>query len=61
MASDILIYRSTHVPVGVDQVQHLELTNKIRERFNKVVKEQYFPHVKYVEAPRTKVMSLQNP
>lgn len=61
MASDILLYRSTHVPVGVDQLQHLELTNKIRERFNKVVKERYFPHVEYVEAKKAKIMSLTQP
>lgn len=61
MASDILLYRSTHVPVGVDQLQHLELTNKIRERFNKVVKEKYFPHVEYVEAKKAKIMSLTQP
>src|SRR5262249_40403176 len=34
MAADILLYRATRVPVGVDQVQHLELTREICRRFN---------------------------
>ncbi len=36
MAADILIYRSQIVPVGKDQVQHLEMTRDIAERFNRV-------------------------
>lgn len=51
MASDILIYRATHVPVGKDQLQHLELANKLRERFNKIVGLDYFPHIHYVQGP----------
>jgi tryptophanyl-tRNA synthetase len=61
MASDIMLYRSTHVPVGVDQVQHLELSNKITERFNKLFKISYFPEIKYIESPQPKVMSLTDP
>lgn len=34
MAADILLYRATHVPVGEDQRQHLELTRDLAERFN---------------------------
>ena len=34
MASDILVYRATHVPVGEDQKQHLELTRDIAQKFN---------------------------
>lgn len=34
MAADILIYRATHVPVGDDQKQHLELTRDIAQKFN---------------------------
>jgi len=34
MAADILLYRATHVPVGVDQEQHIELTRDIARRFN---------------------------
>ena len=36
MASDILLYQTTHVPVGEDQVQHLELSRDIAERFNRL-------------------------
>lgn len=35
MAADILLYQATHVPVGEDQTQHLELTRDVAERFNK--------------------------
>ena len=35
MASDILLYDTTHVPVGEDQKQHLELTRDIAQKFNK--------------------------
>lgn len=38
MASDILLYRATDVPVGVDQAQHIELAKKLAERFNSVCK-----------------------
>jgi tryptophanyl-tRNA synthetase len=34
MAADILVYRATHVPVGDDQKQHLELTRDIAQKFN---------------------------
>src|ERR1041384_1795946 len=34
MAADILVYRATHVPVGDDQKQHLELTRQIAQKFN---------------------------
>src|SRR5829696_8904036 len=36
MAADILLYRATHVPVGDDQKQHVELTRDIAERFNRL-------------------------
>jgi tryptophanyl-tRNA synthetase len=34
MAADILLYKATHVPVGEDQKQHLELTRDIAQKFN---------------------------
>ena len=34
MAADILLYRATHVPVGDDQKQHLELSRDIAQKFN---------------------------
>jgi len=43
MAADILLYRSTHVPVGEDQRQHLELTRKIAQIFHNQYKTKIFP------------------
>ena len=41
MASDILIFNSTHVPVGSDQLQHLEMTRDIAQRFNHLYKKTF--------------------
>ena len=41
MASDILIFNSTHVPVGPDQLQHLEMTRDIANRFNHLYKKTF--------------------
>lgn len=46
-AADILIYRSHVVPVGEDQVQHIEMTRDIAERFNRVYKTDIFPVPNY--------------
>ena len=43
MATDILIHRSTKVPVGKDQEPHLEITKKYARRFNNLYKVEYFP------------------
>ncbi len=43
MAADILIYLATHVPVGEDQKQHLELTRDIAQKFNNDFKNDLFP------------------
>ena len=44
MAADILLYKATHVPVGADQKQHLELTRDIAQKFNKDFKcKDFFP------------------
>tara|TARA_Y200000002_G_scaffold245564_1_gene203132 strand:- start:89 stop:1093 length:1005 start_codon:yes stop_codon:yes gene_type:complete len=44
MAADILLYKATHVPVGADQKQHLELTRDIAQKFNKDFNcENFFP------------------
>ena len=43
MASDIMIYKATHVPVGEDQKQHLELTRDIVLKFNNDYKKEVFP------------------
>ncbi|HZQ64335.1 MAG TPA: tryptophan--tRNA ligase [Gaiellaceae bacterium] len=61
MAGDILLYRTTHVPIGDDQRQHLELARDIAERFNArygetfVVPEGIFPEV------GARIMDLQEP
>ncbi|KAJ1942011.1 Tryptophan--tRNA ligase, mitochondrial, partial [Linderina macrospora] len=43
MAADILLYKATHIPVGDDQVQHLELARDIAVHFNKTYKTKLFP------------------
>ena len=43
MAADILIHRASHVPVGKDQEQHLEMTRTFGNRFNRLYKTEYFP------------------
>ena len=53
MASDILIYKSNAVPVGEDQVHHVELSREIARRFNGLYKEIFpLPQVKLTETPR---------
>ena len=62
MAADILLYKATHVPVGEDQKQHLELTRDIAKKFNNDFKcEEFFPIVEPLipkEVPR--IMSLKD-
>lgn len=70
MASDILLYRATQVPVGDDQKQHLELTRDIAAKFNndfgaQIQKHQhgdaYFPMTEpLIEGPATRIMSLRD-
>ena len=62
MAADILIYKATHVPVGEDQKQHLELTRDIAKKFNNDFKcENYFPIVEpLIPKEISRVMSLKN-
>jgi len=43
MAADILVYKTTLVPVGKDQKQHVEIARDIAERFNRIFKKQVFP------------------
>lgn len=61
MASDILSFRATHVPVGQDQSQHLELTREVAESFNKAVGEEYFKNPQTLLTPTKKILSLKNP
>lgn len=60
-AADILLYKSTHVPVGDDQSQHLELTRQLANTFNKFYKTNYFPMPTTILAPTKKILSLVNP
>ena len=61
MAADILAYHATHVPVGEDQKQHLELTRDIAAKFNHDYGVNFFPLTEpVIEGPATRVMSLRD-
>ncbi len=70
MAADILVYRATHVPVGEDQKQHLELTRDVAQKFNNDFSESiaengfgdaFFPLTEpLIAGPATRVMSLRD-
>ena len=62
MAADILLYKATHVPVGDDQKQHLELTRDIAKKFNNDFKcGDYFPIVEpLIPKEVASVMSLRD-
>ncbi|MGC3938519.1 tryptophan--tRNA ligase [Roseobacter sp. EG26] len=61
MAADILIYHATHVPVGDDQKQHLELTRDIAAKFNHDYGVNFFPLTEpVIEGAATRVMSLRD-
>jgi tryptophanyl-tRNA synthetase len=71
MAADILVYRGTHVPVGEDQKQHLELARDIAQKFNNDYRARieakgyadgvFFPLCEpIIQGPATRVMSLRD-
>jgi len=70
MAADILVYRATHVPVGEDQKQHLELSRDIAQKFNVDYAQSinshgygdtFFPLPEpIIQGPATRVMSLRD-
>ena len=62
MAADILLYKATHVPVGNDQKQHLELTRDIAQRFNRDYNcENFFPSPEpIIDNDISRIMSLKN-
>jgi tryptophanyl-tRNA synthetase len=70
MAADILLYRATHVPVGEDQKQHLELARDIAQKFNNDFAESardkgfadgFFPLPEpLISGPATRIMSLRD-
>ena len=61
MAADILLYQADVVPVGVDQMQHLELTRDIAERFNNIYGDVFTIPEPYIGKVGAKIMSLQDP
>ena len=61
MAADILVYKATHVPVGEDQKQHLELCRDIAQKFNYDFKKEIFPIIEPVIMDKAaRVMSLRD-
>jgi tryptophanyl-tRNA synthetase len=61
MAADILIYKATHVPVGEDQKQHLELCRDIAQKFNNDFGAEIFPLTEpLIQGPAPRVMSLRD-
>ena len=61
MAADILAYKATHVPVGEDQKQHLELTRDIAQSFNSAYDVDFFPLPEpQILGSATRVMSLRD-
>ena len=61
MAADILLYHATHVPVGEDQKQHIELTRDIAMKFNHDYGVDFFPITEpVIEGAATRVMSLRD-
>ena len=61
MAADILLYQADVVPVGIDQMQHLELTRNIAERFNNIYGDVFTVPEAYIGKVGAKIMSLQEP
>src|SRR5262249_16128159 len=61
MAADILLYKATHVPVGEDQKQHLELARDIAQKFNNDFEVNFFPLPEpQIFGAATRVMSLRD-
>ena len=60
-AADILVYKATHVPVGEDQRQHLELTRDVAKKFNHDYGLEYFPLPETLyQGPGARIMSLRD-
>ncbi len=61
MAADILVYKATHVPVGEDQKQHLELTRDIAGAFNRAFSREVFPLPEpMIQTEAARIMSLRD-
>lgn len=61
MAADILLYQADVVPVGIDQMQHLELTRDVAQRFNHIYGNVFTVPEAYIGKVGAKIMSLQEP
>lgn len=61
MAADILLYQADVVPVGKDQLQHLEITRDIAQRFNAIYGDVFTIPEPYMGKAGAKIMSLQDP
>ena len=61
MAADILLYQADVVPVGVDQMQHLEIARDIAARFNGIYGDVFTIPEAYIGKAGAKIMSLQDP
>lgn len=61
MAADIMLYQADVVPVGIDQMQHLELTRNLVERFNNIYGDVFTMPEPYIGKVGAKIMSLQDP
>ncbi|MEN1986761.1 MULTISPECIES: tryptophan--tRNA ligase [Paenibacillus] len=61
MAADILLYQATHVPVGEDQKQHLELTRNLAERFNHRFGETFVVPEPLIQDIGSRIMGLDDP
>ena len=61
MAADILLYQATHVPVGEDQKQHVELTRDIAERFNAKYRQCFTIPEPIIKTTSARIMGLDNP
>ncbi len=61
MAADILLFQADVVPVGIDQMQHLELTRDLAQRFNNIHGDVFTVPEAYIGKVGAKVMSLQEP
>lgn len=61
MAADILLYQTDVVPVGIDQMQHLEITRDIAQRFNGIYGDVFTIPEPYIGKIGAKIMSLQDP
>jgi tryptophanyl-tRNA synthetase len=57
-AADILVYRADAVPVGEDQLPHLELTREIARRFNNLYKKELFPEAQAILTKEARLLGL---